>query len=260
MALKQNAQITLTARDKTKLAFRSINTGLGRMQKAVMGLTKLMPALAVGFSAVALVQFTKNAFKTADAIAKTADKIGLTTKSLQELRFGAKLSGVETNTLDMAMQRFSRRLGEALQGTGELKQTLIDYGIAVRNVDGSSRSVDAVLNDFANTKEVQELLGISPFLNIVAEKLAESRETRRKIKQQKYINLNTKEIYSADLKRKHIDELIAIENDLARVAINQLRQANFDTIESDIFGKTYDPSKYNKDTRTGRFERELFND
>ena len=151
MALKQNAQITLTARDKTKLAFRSINTGLGRMQKAVMGLTKLMPALAVGFSAVALVQFTKNAFKTADAIAKTADKIGLTTKSLQELRFGAKLSGVETNTLDMAMQRFSRRLGEAQQGTGELKQTLIDYGIAVRNVDGSSRSVDAVLNDFANT-------------------------------------------------------------------------------------------------------------
>ena len=116
------------------------------------------------------------------------------------------------------------------------------------------------INDFANTKEVQELLGISPFLNMVAEKLAESRETRRKIKQQKYINLNTKEIYSADLKRKHIDELIAIENDLARVAINQLRQANFDTIESDIFGKTYDPSKYNKDTRTGRFERELFND
>ena len=51
----------------------------------------------------------------------------------------------------MAMQRFSRRLGEAQQGTGELKQTLIDYGIAVRNVDGSSRSVDAVLNDFANT-------------------------------------------------------------------------------------------------------------
>ena len=71
--------------------------------------------------------------------------------------------------------------------------------------------------------------------------------------------LNTLDIL-ADLKEEYIDELIAIENDLARVAINQLRQANFDTIESDIFGKTYDPSKYNKDTRTGRFERELFND
>lgn len=153
MALKQNAQITLTAKDKTKLAFRSINTGLGRMQKSVMGLTKMLPALAVGFSAVAMVQFAKNAFKTADAIAKTADKIGLTTKSLQELRFGAKLSGVETKTLDMAMQRFSRRLGEAQQGTGELKQTLIDYGIAVKNVDGSMRTVDEVLNDVADVMQ-----------------------------------------------------------------------------------------------------------
>ena len=105
------------------------------------------------------------------------------------------------------------------------------------------------IDDFANTKEVQELLGISPFLNMVADKLAESRDTRKKITQSKYIDNNTKEIYSADLKRKHIDELIAIENEIARQAIIQIRTANFDTIESDIFGKTYNPNKFTEPTK-----------
>jgi len=100
------------------------------------------------------------------------------------------------------------------------------------------------LKDFAETKEVQELLGVSPFLNMIAEKLAESRKTRRIIEQSKYINTTTKELYSADLKRQHIDELIAIENEMARQTIIQLREANFDTIETDIFGKTYDTNKY----------------
>ena len=110
------------------------------------------------------------------------------------------------------------------------------------------------LKDFVDTKEVQELLGVSPFLNMIAEKLAESRKTRRIIEQSKYINTTTKELYSADLKRQHINELIAIENEIARQTIIQLREANFDTIETDIFGKTYDVNKYtdNKSTTVKR--------
>jgi hypothetical protein len=116
------------------------------------------------------------------------------------------------------------------------------------------------IDSFLNTKEVQELLGISPFLNMVADKLAESRETRSKITKAKYVNTTTKEPYTAELKRKHIDELIAIENEMARQAIIQIRKANFDTIESDIFGKTYDPEKYSTKEKKGvDFEmRKLF--
>ena len=151
MAMKQEAKIVLKAQDKTKLAFRTVNQGLGRMRNSMMGLTKMLPALAVGLSGVALVSFAKNAFKSADAIAKTADKIGLTTDSLQELRYGAKLAGVEQRTLDMGMQRFARRVGEAQQGTGELKNTLLEYGIAVRNANGTTRNIDDVLDDFLST-------------------------------------------------------------------------------------------------------------
>ena len=100
------------------------------------------------------------------------------------------------------------------------------------------------LKDFVETKEVQELLGVSPFLSMIAEKLAESRKTRRLITQAKYINPTTKELYSANLKREHIDNLLQIENDIARQTIIQLRELNFDTIETDVFGKTYDSNKY----------------
>src|ERR671919_3064798 len=55
----------------------------------------------------------------ADAIGKTADKIGVGVEALQELRFAAKASGVEQQTLDMALQRFTRRAVEAVEA-GEL--------------------------------------------------------------------------------------------------------------------------------------------
>ena len=54
----------------------------------------------------------------------------------------------------------------------------------------------------------------------------------------------TNNIYTANLKKQHINELIQKENEMARIAILELRKSNFDTIESDIFGKTYDPKKY----------------
>src|ERR671919_411593 len=55
----------------------------------------------------------------ADAIGKTADKIGVGVEALQELRFAAKASGVEQQTLDMALQRFTRRAAEAADVAGK---------------------------------------------------------------------------------------------------------------------------------------------
>ena len=49
----------------------------------------------------------------ADAIGETASKIGVGVEALQELRFAASLAGVEQQTLDMALQRFVRRVAEA---------------------------------------------------------------------------------------------------------------------------------------------------
>jgi hypothetical protein len=86
----------------------------------------------------------------ADAIGKTADKIGVGVEALQELRFAAKASGVEQQTLDMALQRFTRRAAEAAKGTGEAKDALAQMGIALRDQSGNLRSSEDLLGDVAD--------------------------------------------------------------------------------------------------------------
>jgi hypothetical protein len=85
----------------------------------------------------------------ADAIGKAADQIGIGVEALQELRFAAKGSGVEQQTLDMALHRFTRRAAEATQGTGEAKDALAQMGIALRDPSGNLRSSEDLLGDVA---------------------------------------------------------------------------------------------------------------
>lgn len=85
-----------------------------------------------------------------DRIGKTADKIGQTTDALQELRYAGKLTGVETRAMDVALQRWSRRLAQAASGSGELAKTLEHYGVSVRDSEGRMRSNIDVLNDYAD--------------------------------------------------------------------------------------------------------------
>jgi len=99
---------------------------------------------------VAYAGLTRQAITAADHLAKTADKIGLTVEGLQELRFAADRAGVSQRALDMGIQRFARRLGEAQQGTGVLAKDLQALGIQLRNSDGSLRSTESVLDDYAD--------------------------------------------------------------------------------------------------------------
>ena len=59
-------------------------------------------------------------------------------------------SGVEQQTLDMALQRFTRRAAEAAQGTGEAKDALAQMGIALRDQSGNLRRSEDLLGDVAN--------------------------------------------------------------------------------------------------------------
>jgi hypothetical protein len=72
--------------------------------------------------------------KTIDSLAKTADKLGLTTEALQGLRHAAELTGVSSQTMDMAMQRMTRRVSEAAQGTGEAVKAIDELGLSAESL------------------------------------------------------------------------------------------------------------------------------
>lgn len=121
-----NLKIRITAIDKTKAAFAAVNKSLGKVTKALFN---FKTGIAAAFGVGGLGLLIKSSMQSIDVLGKTASKIGVTTQELQKLRFAADLAGVETRTVDMALQRFTRRLSEAANNTGEAKDALKELGI-----------------------------------------------------------------------------------------------------------------------------------
>ena len=126
---------------------------LGNTTKAWGALASQARAFLPALSAGVIVSQARRVISELDALGKTADRLGLTTDALQELRVAAESAGVSANTLDMAMQRFGRRLAEARQGAGEARGALEEMGIALFDADGQARDVEAVLNDVADAMQ-----------------------------------------------------------------------------------------------------------
>jgi len=122
----QDVRISIKAVDKTKAGFSGVTNGLKRISGAVFNMKNALVGAVgtAGFGAL-----IKSSINAGDELAKTADKLGVTTTALAGLRHAAELTGVSTGTMDMAMQRFTRRAAEAAQGTGEAKGALQELGI-----------------------------------------------------------------------------------------------------------------------------------
>ncbi len=123
---EQQVNIIIRALDKTKKGFGSATKGLKAITGSVLNMkTAIVGAVgAGGFGAL-----IKSSINAGDELAKTADKLGVTTQALAGLRHAAELTGVSTGTMDMALQRFTRRAAEAAKGTGEAKGALQELGI-----------------------------------------------------------------------------------------------------------------------------------
>jgi chromosome segregation ATPase len=124
--------------------------GIDQLNGAVAKLGKSFAGVVAGLSVGALAQAAREAIDYGDNIAKTAEKVGVTAAELQELRFAASQSGIEMRTLDMALQRFARRMGEAAQGTGELLKTTQELGIEFQDSDGRYFSTTELLEQYAD--------------------------------------------------------------------------------------------------------------
>lgn len=138
---------------------------MDKLGKTLKGVGKAAAAAAVGFASFELAGYAREAIEFGDAIAKTADKVGVTADELQELRFAAEQAGVSSDALDMALQRFARRMGEAAKGTGELYKTTQKLGIEFEDASGRAYSTVELLEQYAvaigNAETQQEKLRLA---------------------------------------------------------------------------------------------------
>lgn len=148
-------------------------------------------------SATAFPHLIQGAIDSADALAKTSQKIGITVEELSGLQHAAKLAGVENAGLTTSVGILSQNMREASRGSKEYADAFSMLGIAVKNEDGTLRSSSAVLEDIADrfvgmpdgaqkTALAMKLLGRSgrdmiPLLNEGAAGLRRNREEAEKL-------------------------------------------------------------------------------
>lgn len=154
-SLQRNSRRATTQMERDMLrSTTAINNRLATMQRGFVGLGRtLAGGLGIGLASLSMHELARSisdVVQQADAIGKAADRIGLTTGALQELRYAGDLAGVSTSTLEMSMQRFSRRIGEAASGTGELKDILEANDVAIRDNEGNVRPLMDLLADYAD--------------------------------------------------------------------------------------------------------------
>jgi hypothetical protein len=98
------------------------------LKKGIQTTVKYGAAAAAAGAAIGA-KMVSNSLKAVDALAKTSDKLGIATEDLLALRHAAELTGVQTNQLEMGLQRMTRRVAEAAQGSGEAKDAIRQLGL-----------------------------------------------------------------------------------------------------------------------------------
>ena len=122
-----SAKYTISAEDKTKQTLKNIKRGFGDVDHAV-GAVKASLVGLVGAGGFGLM--IKSAVDTADQIQKLSTRLGASSEALSEYQHVAELSGVSFNTLTMGLQRMTRRVAEAAQGTGEARGALKELNLS----------------------------------------------------------------------------------------------------------------------------------
>lgn len=127
----ENVKIVISAFNKTQEAFNKVTSGLKKVSSASARMAKdiSVAATAATASIVGMGYALSQQTQKIDDVAKTARKLGTSVATLQELQYAAEISGVSTTTLNMAMQRLTRRVSEAASGFGEAKGALRELGL-----------------------------------------------------------------------------------------------------------------------------------
>ncbi|WP_299948130.1 hypothetical protein [uncultured Microbulbifer sp.] len=133
-------------------------------RKTGASFNKLAKTGAVAFAAMAAAAVTgigvivAHSLKVNDQLAKTADKLDVTTEALAGLRHAAELTGVSQRKLDLGLQRMTRRVAEAAQGTGEARGALRELGLDAQKLarlspDRQFANIATAMNQVGNQSD-----------------------------------------------------------------------------------------------------------
>jgi hypothetical protein len=108
---------------------RELRRTLTDTRRFASSVKRAIGAISATVLVASLTQLTRTAFNNADALQKQADKLGVTARQLAALQLAGRLTGVQNEKLTLGLQRLTRRVAEAAQGTGEAQGALKELGL-----------------------------------------------------------------------------------------------------------------------------------
>lgn len=142
----ERLNIDIHAQDKTRAAFASAQRSMSGFKSNVLSIKGALGATFAVAGVAALTSFANKALDTADAIAKTSDKLGISTDTLQEYRFALDLAGVSQAQVDKGLEQVAARVGELKNETGSLLTFLDKYNESLGDQIRQTRTTDEAIN------------------------------------------------------------------------------------------------------------------
>jgi hypothetical protein len=113
--------------NRAELATQKMATGIGTLKASVVG---FLGAITVD----KVIQLTSASLDYAASIGETAQQLGVTTKLYQELGFAATQVGIKQETLESALAKLTRTLGEAKAGSEQQVKAFAALGISAEEI------------------------------------------------------------------------------------------------------------------------------
>jgi len=151
--------------DRMSKQSRKTNTAMTKLSKSAGRIGASMVAFGAAALSAFSVRNVKAAIDFADAIGKTSNVLGLTTRRFQEYGFAADRSGVATSQFNSNMTAFVKRVGEAKLGIGPLVSGLknMDNGLlaSLKNSTSQSQALELVAEAIKNAGSATEKAAIA---------------------------------------------------------------------------------------------------
>lgn len=109
-----------------------------------------IPDAAAG---AALLAATNRALDFAGQLSRLSDRTGVNVETLQELKYAAEQNGAEFDEVTGALEKYTRKLGEAQAGDKAAIASFDALRVSVKNADGTVRNSEQVLSDVIATLE-----------------------------------------------------------------------------------------------------------
>jgi len=195
----------------------------------------LAASAAVAALGAALIVVGKNQLAFIDRLGKVSDVIGLSTELIQKFGFAAEIAGVSFDQSSVALRRFSRRLGEAKKGVGELRPALLEIGLTDTEIRAMSaeEALFALADGIARTTDQSKRLALafkafdSEGAELVAVLANGSAEMRKLFKEFEDLGvlLDRQSIKQVEILNDSITALIAIVQGAANAVLVSLAPA-----------------------------------